>query len=61
MTSFKNALFADLIASVVGTAAWMTGTANVVWPAHPVLAVLAITLVADILLRYVWPLKVAKA
>lgn len=59
--SFKNGLLADLVASIVGTVAWLAGVANSIWPEHQVLAVLAITLVTDIFLRYVWPLKIAKA
>ncbi|MDE3195819.1 MAG: hypothetical protein KGN84_05725 [Acidobacteriota bacterium] len=35
---------ANLIASVAGTAAWLVGFSRLVWPSHPLLATLVITI-----------------
>ena len=48
-------LKASLVASVIGTAAWMLGLTRRIWPAHPQWALFFLTLVLTIVLRYVWP------
>jgi len=48
-------LKASLLASVVGTAAWMLGFTREIWPAHPQWALFFLTLAATIVLRYAWP------
>jgi len=48
-------LKASLLASVMGTGAWLLGLTQAIWPAHPLLAVFFLTLVATVVLRYVWP------
>ena len=48
-------LKASLLASVIGTAAWMLGLTRRIWPAHPQWALFFLTLVVTIVLRYVWP------
>ena len=47
-------LKASLIASVIGTGAWLLGLTGMMWPAHPQWAVFFLTLGATILLRYFW-------
>jgi len=44
-----------LVASVIGTGAWMLGITRAIWPEHPQLAVLFLTAALAILLMYVWP------
>ena len=48
-------LKASLLASVVGTAAWMLGFTRGIWPAHPQWALFFLTLATTIVLRYAWP------
>jgi hypothetical protein len=48
-------LKASLLASVIGTGAWVLGLTKQIWPAHPQWAVFFLTIAATILLRYVWP------
>ena len=44
-----------LIASVVGTGAWLTGLADSIWSSHPMLAVLILTIGTTVVLWFVWP------
>jgi hypothetical protein len=48
-------LKASLLASAIGTGAWMLGVTNKIWPAHPQWAVFFLTIAATIVLLYVWP------
>lgn len=48
-------LKASLLASAIGTGAWMLGLTHKMWPAHPQLAVFFVTLGATAILMYVWP------
>ena len=48
-------LKASLLASAIGTGAWMLGLTHKMWPAHPQLAVFFLTLGATAVLMYVWP------
>jgi hypothetical protein len=48
-------LKASLLASIVGTAAWMLGLTRTIWPAHPQWAMFFLTLVLTVVLRYAWP------
>lgn len=48
-------LKASVLASVIGTAAWMLGLSRAIWPAHPPWAVFFLTLGATVVLRYIWP------
>jgi len=48
-------LKASLLASAIGTVAWMLGLTREMWPAHPQLAVFFLTLGATAILMYVWP------
>lgn len=45
----------SLLASVIGTGAWMLGITRRIWPAHPFWAVFFLTLAFTFLLMYVWP------
>ena len=47
-------LKASLIASAVGTGAWLLGITAAMWPAHPQGAVFFLTVGMTILLRYFW-------
>ena len=48
-------LKASLLASAIGTGASMLGFTRAIWPAHPQLAVFVLTVVATVVLVYVWP------
>ena len=48
-------LKASLVASAIGTGAWMLGLTRAIWPAHPQLAVFFLTIAATLVLVYVWP------
>lgn len=58
--SFKASLFATLIATVFGTAAWIFGLCGVVWPAHPFFADLLLTTAALVISKQIWLAQVAK-
>jgi len=45
----------SLLASVIGTGAWMLGLTQKMWPAHPQWAVFFLTIGALVVLLYVWP------
>lgn len=49
-----KALKATLIASVIGTGAWLLGLARMVWPSHPMLVVLFLTIATYVVLRRAW-------
>jgi len=48
-------LKASLLASAIGTGAWMLGLTHRLWPAHPQSAVLLLTVAATFLLLYIGP------
>ena len=48
-------LRASLIASAIGTGAWLLGLTQKMWPAHPWWAVFFVTIGATVLLMYVLP------
>ena len=48
-------LKASLLASAIGTAAWMLGLTHKIWPAHPQWAVFLLTIAATFVSLYAWP------
>ena len=48
-------LKASLLASAIGTGAWLLGVTGKVWPAHPQWALLFLTIGATVLLMYLLP------
>jgi len=48
-------LKASVLASAIGTGAWMLGLTHAMWPAHPTLAVFFLTVGATLILMYVLP------
>ncbi len=48
-------LKASILASIIGTAAWLLGITGKIWPAHPMWAVFFVTIGATALLLYVLP------
>jgi hypothetical protein len=48
-------LKASLLASVIGTGAWMLGLTHTIWPQHPQWAGFFLTFAATVILRYIWP------
>ena len=44
--SWKVTLKASLVASAIGTGAWFFGISSMIWPTHPILADIAITVAA---------------
>jgi hypothetical protein len=45
----------SLLASAIGTGAWLLGLTNKMWPEHPQWAVFFLTMGALVVLWYVWP------
>ena len=50
LTTFK----VSLVASVIGTLAWYLGIGEAVWPAHPHVAALLITILSYYIVSYYW-------
>jgi hypothetical protein len=48
-------LKASLLASAIGTGAWMLGVTDKIWPAHPQWAVVFLTIGATVVLMFVLP------
>ncbi|SPE37137.1 exported hypothetical protein [Candidatus Sulfopaludibacter sp. SbA3] len=48
-------LKASLLASAIGTGAWLTGLTRITWPAHPQWAAFFLTIGANVTLMYVLP------
>jgi hypothetical protein len=44
----------SLLASAIGTGAWMLGLTHKMWPAHPQWAVFFLTIGATAVLMYIW-------
>lgn len=44
----------SLIATVIGTGAWLSGLAGMIWPSHPMLAVLFLTIATTVGLGLSW-------
>lgn len=55
MKTWKITLIASCIGSAAGTGAWLFGVGQKIWPAHPQMAVLLLTLVTTIIIEYTWP------
>ncbi len=51
----KSTLAATLIASAVGIGIWVLGITKEIWPAHPEIADLLITIAVSILVKRTWP------
>jgi membrane protein YdbS with pleckstrin-like domain len=54
VSSVRSTLAATLIATAVGVGVWFFGIARVIWPAHPQVAALLITVVASIVVKRLW-------
>ena len=52
--STKSTLAATVIASAAGVGAWLFGLAEAIWPAHPQIAAIVITIVASIVVKQLW-------
>jgi len=53
--SMNSTLAATLIATGVGVGIWITGLAKAMWPAHPQILALLITIVVGIVVTQTWP------
>jgi hypothetical protein len=51
----RSALAATLIATAVGVGAWFFGFAKAIWPDHPQVAALLLTLVTCVVVKQIWP------
>ena len=58
--STNGTLAAALIATAAGVGAWLFGLANAIWPAHPQIAAIAITIVVSIAVKRIWPVDAAQ-
>jgi hypothetical protein len=45
----------SLLASAIGTGAWLLGLNHIIWPTHPMWAVFFLTIAAGVVLMYVLP------
>ena len=54
-TDAKTTLIASLIGSVAGTAAWLSGVGDRMWPAHPQTAAFLLTILCTVFAMYMWP------
>jgi hypothetical protein len=55
----NSTLAATLIATLSATIAWFTGYIPAVWPTHPQLATIVITILISIAVRQAWPVPVS--
>jgi len=55
--STRTTLIATLVGTAAGTFSWMFGVAQLIWPAHPVLADCLITVVAYVIAKQVWSVR----
>ena len=58
--STSSTLAATLIATAAGIGAWLFGIAKAIWPAHPQIAVFAITIVVYIVVKQLWPVDASE-
>jgi len=55
MKTWKITLVATVIGTAVGFGAWALGLTSKVWPEHPQLAGLFLTIIATIAVQLIWP------
>jgi hypothetical protein len=53
--STNSTLAATLIATAAGVGEWLFGLAKAIWPAHPQIAALVITIVVSVVVKQIWP------
>jgi hypothetical protein len=58
--STNSTLAATLIATAAGVGAWFFGFAKVIWPDHPQVAALVISIVVSIVVKQIWPINVGR-
>ena len=58
--STNSTLAATLIATAVGLGAWFFGWAKAIWPAHPQIAAVLITIVVSVVIKKIWPVDVSQ-
>jgi len=55
MKSWRVSLMATLIGIAVGLGTWLSGFGRLLWPAHPQIASVLMTLATTIAAHLVWP------
>ncbi|MGA2149526.1 MAG: hypothetical protein ABSH49_31720 [Bryobacteraceae bacterium] len=58
--STNSTLAATLIATAAGVGAWFFGLAKAIWPTHPQIAALVITIVVSVVVKQIWPVDVGR-
>jgi len=53
----KSTAIATMVASVAGTLAWLIGLSRAVWPSHPMIATMILTIVIYAAVKTSWPAK----
>lgn len=53
--SIRSSLAATLISTAAGTGAWLLGITRAIWPSHPQLAVLFLTIAVYVVVKLAWP------
>jgi hypothetical protein len=56
----NSAVMATVIATVIGTAAWWLGLDNKIWPTHPFLADLLLSLITVIGIKEIWKRELSR-
>jgi len=51
----NSTLAATLIATAAGLGVWLLGIAKEIWPAHPQICALIITIVVSVVVKQAWP------
>jgi hypothetical protein len=59
-TYMNSTLAATLIATAAGVGAWFSGFSKIIWPAHPQMAAIVITVAVSIVVKQIWPVNVGQ-
>jgi hypothetical protein len=60
MRTWKITLVATLIGTVVGFWAWEFDWTRMLWPSHPQLAGVFLTIITTVVVQLIWPKKKSK-
>jgi len=52
--SAKGTVVATLIATAIGTGAWLLGWSGVIWPSHPMIATFILTVFTYVVVKMLW-------
>jgi hypothetical protein len=58
--STNSTLAATLIATAVGTGAWLFGLAKAIWPDHSLIAAFLLTILVSVVVKQIWPVDIGR-